>query len=133
MDDNMPDVSIYTFQDYFAILLVLLTTVIFVVGLVSIISAYAKTIKEASMLIMPVYFIAIIVGMMNSFGADVNQEMWVHLIPIYGQINILAGILTFDYTIANLLVTMASSLIYTLGFVVLLNVMFNSEKIMFSR
>jgi len=133
MDDNMPDVSIYTFQDYFAILLVLLTTVIFVVGLVSIISAYAKTIKEASMLIMPVYFLAIIVGMMNSFGADVNHEMWVHLIPIYGQINILAGVLTFDYTIANLLVTMASSLIYTLGFVILLNAMFNSEKIMFSR
>ena len=133
MDENMPDVSIYTFQDYFSILLVLLTTVIFVVGLVSIISAYAKTIKEASMLIMPVYFLAIIVGMMNSFGADVNQEMWVHLIPIFGQINILAGILTFDYTLANLLVTMASSLIYTLGFVVLLNAMFNSEKIMFSR
>ncbi len=133
LDDSMPDVSIYTLQDYSAILLVLLTTVIFVVGLVSIISAYAKTIKEASMLIMPVYFLAIIVGMMNSFGANVNQETWVHLIPIYGQINILAGILTFDYTILNLVVTMISSVLYTLGFVVLLNYMFSSEKIMFNR
>ena len=76
MDESLTDVSIYTFQDYLAILLVLLTTVIFVVGLVSVISAYGKTIKEASMLIMPVYFLAIIVGMMNFFGADTNHEFW---------------------------------------------------------
>jgi sodium transport system permease protein len=76
MDESLTDVSIYTFQDYLTILLVLLTTVIFVVGLVSVISAYGKTIKEASMLIMPVYFLAIIVGMMNFFGADTNHELW---------------------------------------------------------
>ncbi|MFP4077759.1 MAG: ABC transporter permease [Bacillota bacterium] len=133
LDDSMPDVSIYTFQDYLALLLVLITTVIFVVGLVSVISAFAKTIKEASMLILPFYFLAMIVGILNSFGADVNQDALVHLIPIYGQINILAGILTFDYTMLNLLLTIAASLVYTLGLVVLLNAMFNSEKIMFNR
>ncbi|MFW6299130.1 MAG: ABC transporter permease subunit [Bacillota bacterium] len=133
LDDSMPDVSIYTFQDYLALLVILITTVVFVVGLVSVISAFAKTIKEASMLIMPVYFLAMIVGIMNSFGADVHQGALVHLIPIYGQINILAGILTFDYSMFNLLLTVVSSLVYTLGFVVLLNVMFNSEKIMFNR
>ncbi|MFW5894660.1 MAG: ABC transporter permease subunit [Bacillota bacterium] len=133
LDDSMPDVSIYTLQDYLALLVILITTVVFVVGLVSVISAFAKTIKEASMLIMPVYFLAMIVGIMNSFGADVHQGALVHLIPIYGQINILAGILTFEYSMFNLLLTVVSSLVYTLGFVVLLNVMFNSEKIMFNR
>ena len=133
LDDSMPDVSIYSFQDYTALLLVLLSTVIFVVGIVSVISAFAKTIKEASMLIMPVYFLAMIVGVMNSFGADVNQDAWVHLIPIYGQINILAGILTFDYSMLNLLLSVVSSLVYTFALVVVLNTMFNSEKIMFNR
>ena len=133
LDDSMPDVSIYGVQDYLALLLVLVITVIFVVGIVSVISAYAKTIKEASMLIMPVYFLAMIVGIMNSFGADVNQDAWAHLIPIYGQINILAGILTFDYSMLNLALSVISSLVFTFGFVVLLNYMFNSEKIMFNR
>lgn len=133
LDESMADVSLYTFQDYSALLLVLLTTVVFVVGIVSVISAFAKTIKEASMLIMPVYFLAMIVGIMNSFGADVNQDAWVHLIPVYGQINILAGILTYDYTVFNLVLSVVSSLVYTFGFVILLNAMFNSEKIMFNR
>jgi len=57
----------------------------------------------------------------------------VHLIPIYGQINLLTEIFTFDYTLMNLFVTMASSILNTLGFVVLLNAIFSSEKIMFSR
>ncbi len=133
MDDNLPDVSIYGVSEYLLILALLMSTVLFIVALISILSAYAKTIKEASMLIMPFYFIAIIVGVMNSFGADTSDAALVHLIPIYGPINVLSGILMFDFMLINLIITILSSLLYTAILIVVLNKMFSSEKIMFQK
>lgn len=85
------------------------------------------------MLIMPFYFIAIIVGILNSFNAGVSQETIVHLIPIYGPINLLAGIFTFDYLTVNLIIVIVSSILYTALFIYILNMMFKSEKIMFQK
>ncbi len=132
-DEAMPDISIYGAREFLAIFLLLVVTVIFIVGLISIISAYAKTIKEASMLITPFYLIAMIIGIMNSFGADVNHNPLVHLLPIYGPINMLSGILLFDYSITNFFITIAANIGYTALFVFVLNKMFDSEKMMFSR
>ncbi len=132
-DETMPDISIYGAQEFLAIFFLLVVTVIFIVGLISIISAYAKTIKEASMLIMPFYFIAMIIGIMNSFGAEVNQNPLVHLVPIYGPINMLSGVLLFDYSLTNFFVTIAANIVYIAVFVFILNKMFDNEKVMFAR
>lgn len=133
MDDTLPDVSIYGIVDYTFLLLVLMSTVIFIVALIAVVSAYAKTIKEASMLIMPFYFLAIIVGVMNSFGTEASTHLLLHLIPLYGPINLLSGILAFNYTMAAVLVTVLANLGYALGLIWVLNLMFNSEKIMFQK
>jgi len=133
LEGSNATMDIYGITDYAAILLVLMSTVLFITGLIAIISAYAKTIKEASMLIMPFYFIAIIVGILNSFNAGVSQETIVHLIPIYGPINLLAGIFTFDYLTVNLIIVVVSSILYTALFIYILNMMFKSEKIMFQK
>jgi len=132
-DDTLPDISIYGIGDFAVLLLVLIITVFFIVALVSIISTYAKSVKEATTLIMPFYFIAMIIGIMNSFGTDVNQSLLPHLAPIYGPINLLAGILTFEYSLVNFFATVLSTLVYTSLFVVLLNRMFSDERIMFTR
>ncbi len=133
MIENGGDLNIYGFGEYLAILFVLMATVLVIVGLISVISAYAKTIKEASMLIMPFYFITLIVGIVTSFGADPNQGLLVHFVPIYGAVNLLSGIFVFNWSIVNLLVVVLSSIVYTTGFIYLLNKMFNSEKIMFQK
>ena len=133
MDDSIQDLSVYGIGDYVFILALLMATVLFIVSLISLISAYAKTIKEASMLIMPFYFIAIIAGVMNSFGAEASDLLIVHLIPIYGTVNILSAILTFEYSMLNLVVSIASMLGYTVIFIIILNKMFNSEKVMFQK
>ena len=125
--------EIYGVSDYLSILVVLMTTVLFIVGLISIISAYAKTIKEASMLIMPFYFVTLILGLVTSFGSEPIQEAWVHVIPLYGSVNLLAGIFTFNWSIINLILVATSSLVYTLVFVFVLGKMFNSEKVMFQK
>ncbi len=131
--DEMPDIGIYRLVDFFAIFAVLLTTVVFIVSLIAIISTYAKTIKEANMLIMPFYFVAMIVGILNSFGAEPNHSLWVHFFPIYAPINALSGILMFEYSPVNLVITLLMNLVYSAIFVYILNKMFDNEKVMFTR
>lgn len=133
MGDGELDYDIYTFSDYAIILLVLISTVLVIVGLISVVSAFAKTIKEASMFIMPFYFITLIIGIVTSFGAEASQVPWVHAIPIYGAVNLLNGIFTFNWTVGNFLIVCLSSLLYTGLFTFVLTKMFNSEKIMFQK
>ncbi len=133
LENGAGELNIYRFSDYLSILFVLMATVLLIVGLISVISAYAKTIKEASMLIMPFYFITLIVGIVTSFGAEPNQAFLVHLIPIYGAVNLLSGIFVFDWSMLNLITVGVSSVIYTAVFVYVLNWMFNNEKIMFQK
>ncbi|MFW6319218.1 MAG: ABC transporter permease [Bacillota bacterium] len=133
MGDGELDYNIYTFSDYAVILLVLISTVLVIVGLISVVSAYAKTIKEASMFIMPFYFITLIIGIVTSFGADASQLPLVHAIPIYGAVNLLNGIFTFNWTVGNFLIVCLSSLVYTGLFTFILTKMFGSEKIMFQK
>ncbi len=132
-DDSLPELSIYRFVDFLAIFVVIVSTVFFIVALVSVLSAFAKSVKEATTWIMPFYFIALIIGILNSFGASATQSFLPHLAPIYGPINILAGILTFEYSVLNLAAVLLSTLLYTGVFIAALNMMFNSEKVMFSK
>ncbi|MFH5881008.1 ABC transporter permease subunit [Liberiplasma polymorphum] len=133
LEEQGPSLNIYGVSDYLVILLVLVSTVLFIVSLIAVVSAYAKSVKEAGMLIMPFYFITIIVGIANSFGQEASQTALTHLIPLYGPVNLLSSIFTFDYSMLNVFIVVISSLIYTTLFVYILNLMFNNERIMFQK
>ena len=132
-DTNGADMNIYTILDYTIILSILVVTVLLIVGLIAVISAYAKTIKEASMFIMPFYFIAIIIGIITSFGQDPLQMMWVHAIPIYGAVNLLSAVFVFNWSMINFVIVCVTSLIYTSLFIIILGFLFNNEKVMFQK
>lgn len=127
------DLSIYGAFEFFMLFTILLATVLVIVGLISIVSAYAKTIKEASMLILPFYFGAVILGVSSMFSDDTQTNVLFYVIPLYNTIQMLIGILTFEINTAAYLVTVLSSLVYVSIFVYILNRMFQSEKIMFSK
>ncbi len=127
------NLAIYGVFEFVMLFTILLATVLVIVGLISIVSAYAKTIKEASMLILPFYFGAVILGVSSMFSDDTQSNLFLYLIPLYNTIQMLIGILTFEINTAAYLVTMISSLVYVSIFVYILNRMFQSEKIMFSK
>ncbi|MEC9485011.1 MAG: ABC transporter permease [Candidatus Izemoplasma sp.] len=131
MDNLGGNVNIYGLQDYLMILLVLLMTVFFIVGIVSLVSTYAKTIKEAGMLILPFYFISIIVGVSSMFNGEAATDLWAYIIPIYNTINLLIAILTFDVIMMHLIVMVISNTIYVVILIYFMTQMFQSEKIMF--
>ncbi|MBI9008646.1 MAG: ABC transporter permease [Tenericutes bacterium] len=131
-DFNAAD--IYHFGDYFMILAVLFSTVFVVVGLIAVISAYAKNMKEASSFIAPVYILTILVSVTSMFGDGANTNLFMYMVPIYNTVQTLIAILTFEAMAPTyLLLTALANLVYLAIFVYILNRMFNSEKIMFSK
>jgi sodium transport system permease protein len=126
--------NIYGFGDYVAILVVLLATVLFIVGIVSVVSAYAKSIKEASMLVLPLYFIAIIIGVTTMFNnGDTMTNPLLYAIPLYNSVHMLIGILTFEIDMMNFAIMVASNLVYVVVLVFVMNKLFESERVMFSK
>ena len=90
------DMSIYGMIDYLQILFLLFSTVFVIVGIISVISAYAKNLKEAGTLITPIYILTILVGVSSMFGGGANQSHIMYLIPLYNTVQSLTAILTFD-------------------------------------
>lgn len=127
------DVFIYGVGDITILFSVLLATVLVIVGLVSVLSAYAKTIKEAGMLIMPFYFVSIGLGISSMFSGEASSELWVYFMPIYSSVNLIIAVLTFDISLTAYLITIGTSLIYVTIFVFILTRLFQSEKIMFQK
>jgi len=128
------DINIYGFKEYMMILVLLFSTVFVIVGVISVISAYAKSLKEANTLITPIYILTILVGVSSMFGGGANSQYFMYMIPLYNTVQSMTAILMFDANAAiYILITVISNLIYVTGLVFLLNKMFKSERMMFSK
>jgi sodium transport system permease protein len=126
--------SAYGIQAMIQILLLLFSTVFVIVGIIAIISAYAKNLKEAGTLIMPVYILTILTGVTSMFNSGANQNLLLYLVPMYNTVQSLTAILLFDpITWSAIGVTVLSNVVFVAIFIAILNNMFQSEKIMFSK
>lgn len=133
MQQNDLSISIYSIGDFIILFTVLLATVFFIVGIISVISAYAKSIKEASLLIMPVYFASVVVGMSTMMSGEATTNPALFMIPIYNSVHMIISILTFEVSIVNFIIMVSSNLVYASILIFVLNKFFQSEKIMFSK
>lgn len=127
------DASIYGVNDYLMIVVVLFATVLVIVGIISVISTYAKTIKEAGMFIMPFYLVSIIIGLSSMFSGEAATNTLLYLVPIYSSVNMLISILTFNVVPMQLLLMVVSSVVYVSILIYVMNRLFQSEKVMFSK
>lgn len=130
--DGGISVSLYSVGNYLEVLLVLMTTVLVIIGLISVISAYSKSIKEASTYAMPLMIVVMVIGITSMFGTS-NSSTAVYFIPIYNSVQCLTAIFSLEVNILNFIITILSNTFYALLLTVLLSKMFNSEKIMFSK
>ncbi len=128
------DISIYSFSEYLMILLVLFSTIFVIVGIISIVSAYAKSLKEANSYIAPIYIITILVSVTSAFSDGANPNLYLYVLPIFNSVQSLIAIMTFSESAwTYLLITVLANICYLVIFVTILNRMFNSEKIMFAK
>lgn len=128
------DISIFGFSEYAMILILLFSTVFVIVGLIAVISAYAKNMKEAGTLITPVYLLTIIVGVTSMFGEGADPHWYMYFIPIYNTVQSLTAIMMHDPNVVlYIALTVLANLAFTSLLVLVLNKMFDNEKIMFAK
>ena len=125
--------SMYGMTDYAFLAVLILSTILMIVALISIISAFAKTVKEASMAATPFLIISMLVGITAMFGGGAQENPVYYLIPLYNSVQCMVGILALDYSGMNIALASLSNFVYACVGGFILTKMFNSEKIMFSR
>lgn len=124
----------YQFGHYIALLLIIISTVLVMIGLISIISAFAKSVKEATTLVTPLMILVMVVGIIAMFSeATQVGSFWMYLIPIYNSLKVMGNVFSFHLPLVPILLTILSNIIFSIVFVYLLTKMFNSERVMFSR
>ena len=123
----------YGVGDYALLGVVILSTVLLLITLISIVSAFAKSVKEAQTYVTPLMIVVILVGVTAMFGGGAKTELCYYLIPVYNSVQCIVGIFAFSASPVLILTAVAANLAVTGLGVFLLTRMFNSEGIMFSR
>jgi len=125
--------NIYTATDYMLLSFVIISTILLIIAVIAIASAFAKTVKEANMMITPLMILVMLVGVSGMFGGGAQGDPVYYFIPLYNSVQSMSGVFALDYSPMNIGIASLSNFAYACigGFA--LTKMFNSEKIMFSR
>ncbi|MCL2766907.1 MAG: ABC transporter permease subunit, partial [Peptococcaceae bacterium] len=134
-DDSaaMISTSVYGAADYLFLALVIFTTLLMLVAVFSIVSAYAKSVKEAGLTLSPFMLVVMAVGLSGMLGFGDGAQAQYYLIPLYNSVQIMNGIFSLDYLTTNVAIVCAANLAYAFAGGFVLTMMFNSEKVMFSK
>ena len=122
----------YSVADYAVLLVVIITTTLLIVGMISIISAYAKSVKEASSMASPLMIIVSLVGVTNMMSSGMPTEFYWYLIPIYNTVQCISGVFSMEYQMIPVIITCVANMVYSGILVVVLTKMFDSERIMYT-
>ena len=131
-DSVQLDGSVYTPLDYAMLAIVILSTVLVLITAISIISAFAKTVKEATSYTSPLMIVSILIGLSGMFGAQ-SISTALYIIPIFNSVQCMIGIFSFEFNLINMIITVASNVLFTGVGIFILTKMFNSERIMFNK
>ena len=127
------NLSVYGTDTLLLLLLVVVITALFFTTLLTIVSTYAKSVKEATTLAGPLMIVVMVVGMTGMMSSGANTNLVMYLIPIYNSIQSVTGLLNQAFDIWAILITVLVNIVYISLGVYLITKMFNSEKIMFNK
>ncbi len=133
MQGTSLDAGIYGPVEYMQIVIVLISTVLVIVGMIAMLSTIARSVKEASMLVLPLYFLSIVISVSTMFSGEGASNALYYIIPIYSSVNILISILTFEVVPFHIALMVLSSLLYVGLLVVFTTKLFESERIIFAK
>lgn len=120
----------YGALDYIGLLLVVISTVLVFVALLSIISAYARSTKEANGLIAPVMILIMVCSLCSMFIT--SPSIGFFFIPVLNSALCISSLMAGTFAVAPFVITMCVNLVFAALLSVILTFMFNSEKVMFN-
>lgn len=128
------DLSFYGASTFVGILGIILITVMMFTMIMSILSTFAKSVKEATQFVTPAMIVVMLASVTSMIGggkAVTNPALY--LIPIYNCAQCLTMLFSGEfYGLCYLFTILSDALFVVLG-VVLLAKMFNNEKIMLNK
>jgi len=89
-------------------LIVLIPLAVILAALVIIVGTYARSQKEASTYLLPIYMVIVLVGMMSMTGGVAFEGMR-YLIPVANALYALQGIIVGDVVISNIVYTLIAN------------------------
>lgn len=118
--------------DYLYILLIIITMILLFVGMLSIVSAVAKSVKEANSYSTPIMIVVLVIAIISMFNArGGDSSISLYFIPVYNCALALSNILAYNVNIIGILITIISNIVYTVLLAVVIARLFNSERVMF--
>ncbi|MDE7301086.1 MAG: ABC transporter permease [Clostridia bacterium] len=123
--------AMYGVGEYMAILGVVLSTVLILVSLISIISANAKSVKEASGLVVPVMLIVMLCGVFSMFVT--GASLGFYFIPVFNSALLISSVLSGAISGGAIAATICTNVAFSGLLVFLLTLMFKSERVMFNK
>ena len=127
------DINVYGAPEYLLLALVIFSTTLLIVMLITVVSALAKTTKEAQLYLTPLMIVVMVIGLLGMFGDGAKPELGYYFVPLYNSVQCMIGIFTFDFQPAAVVACVVSNLVYTGIGVYVLQKMFKSERLMFAR
>lgn len=113
--------------------IVIAVTVLLFTTLITIISTYSKSVKEASSLCVPLMVIIMLIGATGFMQTSAVDNKALYLIPVYNSLQCFRGLLSLNMEPLSLGITIISNVAFISVGVFILSKMFNNEKIMFNK
>ncbi len=121
----------YGFLEYLAIFAIIIMNVLLFTVILTIVSTYAKSVKEATGLATPFMILVMVLSLMSSILPA--NGLAGYFIPLFNAVLCLTSVITMSFNIAGFFITLGIDIaLFALGVFVLAK-MFNSEKIMFNK
>ena len=122
--------SMYGISTYIYVLLIIIVITILFTTLLSIVSCFSKSIKEANQYATPLMFLIMAISGSTYFIS--NNNWYLYLNPIFNSINCLSEIFSLNFNLINFLITIISNIVYISLGVFVVTKMFDNEKVMFN-
>lgn len=127
------DSSVYGTKDYVMLLGVILSTVLVLVSVISVISAFSKSVKEAGTSVSALMIVIMFIGLTPILGNGDHKPLSLFLIPLYNSVQCMNGIFAFTGETVQIAVTVGANIVFAGIMTFVLTKLFESEKVMFSR
>ncbi len=124
--------AFYSAGDYFMILGLIISIVLVIISAFSVLSAFAKSVKEAGTLITPLMMLIILLGLVSMFISSAPAT-GLYAIPVLGSGLAISSVMSFAITPLAFVFAVFSNVILAAALITVLSFMFRSEKIMFGR
>ena len=102
------------------------------VSVIALVSILAKTSKEATSYVTPMYLLVIVVGMVSMYNTKDTMAEYLYAVPFYGNTLAIQKIFTSGLTINEFVFAVGGLGLAIVILVWLLTKAFDSEKVMFN-